>query len=172
MSASTISPTASLAELLGEMAASRGELEAFVAGLPPERLLVAGPDGWSIKDHLAHVAAWDGALLAVLRREPWYDGFGVAVDPGASFDAINARIRDNVAHHPLRQILAQFRGNRAALVATLRLLDPAALDQPLTDWQPGVEVPPEERLRAWVVDVTIDHDRAHLGWARAIASAA
>lgn len=158
---------ATIETLLAETAAARGELEAFVAGLPAERLLVPGPDGWTMKDHLAHIAAWDGALVAVLRREPWYAGFGVEIDPAAGFDAINERIRAATAGHPLRQVLASFRGNRAALVATLRRLDPAALDQPLEAWQPNVDVPHGEPLRAWIVDVLIMHDTAHLQWLRA-----
>ena len=158
---------ATIDRLLAETAAARGELEAFVAGLPAERLLVPGPDGWTMKDHLAHIAAWDGALVAVLRREPWYAGFGVDVDPAAGFDAINARIRAATAEHPLRQVLAAFRSNRAALLSILRKLDPAALEQPLEAWQPGVDVTPGEPLRAWVVDVLIMHDIAHLQWLRA-----
>lgn len=161
---------ATLDELLAETAATRGELEAFVAALPAERLLHPGPDGWTMKDHLAHIAAWDAALVAVLRREPWYAGFGIEIDPAIGFDGINERIRAATAAHPLRQVLSAFRGNRAALVGALRALDPRAIDQPLAVWQPGVAVDAAEPLRVWVLDVLIMHDRAHLDWLRAYPS--
>jgi hypothetical protein len=48
--------------MMEEMAKSRRELEALVESLSDEQLTRPGKDGgWSVKDHLAHLAMWEEA---------------------------------------------------------------------------------------------------------------
>src|SRR5579859_4252016 len=52
-------------------------LEDAVAGLSAERLVLDGPQGWSVKDHLMHIGDWERAVTAVLKRRPQHEGFGL-----------------------------------------------------------------------------------------------
>ena len=54
------------AELLQAIERSWASLDDLVAGLREPELTRHGPDGWSVKDHLAHLAAWNLALVALL----------------------------------------------------------------------------------------------------------
>ena len=45
---------------------SWSELVDAVDGLGPGGLSLTGSDGWAVKDHLAHVAAWEHSLLALI----------------------------------------------------------------------------------------------------------
>jgi uncharacterized damage-inducible protein DinB len=47
---------------------ARAELEAAIDGLSDERMLETSLDGWSVTDHLAHIAAWDEVRAAEIRR--------------------------------------------------------------------------------------------------------
>ncbi len=42
------------------------ELTALVESLGPAGLTLSGADGWAVKDHLVHIAAWEHSLLALL----------------------------------------------------------------------------------------------------------
>ena len=52
--------------LLERVDTSWNELSELVAKLGPDGLARTGPDGWAVKDHLAHVAAWEHSLLALI----------------------------------------------------------------------------------------------------------
>ncbi|MEX0750638.1 MAG: maleylpyruvate isomerase N-terminal domain-containing protein [Dehalococcoidia bacterium] len=46
-------------ELLQHYRCTREELIAAIGGLSDELLTEPSLDGWSVKDHLAHLATWD-----------------------------------------------------------------------------------------------------------------
>ena len=47
------------ADLLAHYRTMRASLLAAIEGLPEELMVEPSLDGWSVKDHLAHVALWD-----------------------------------------------------------------------------------------------------------------
>src|SRR5712692_10981660 len=51
------------AELLARIRAARAQLERTLAGLDEAALSAPGPEGWAVKDHLAHLAAWGRKVL-------------------------------------------------------------------------------------------------------------
>jgi hypothetical protein len=53
--------------LLDAATREREALSALLAGLTREQLLWRGAYGWSVKDHVAHLAEWERVLLS------WYD---------------------------------------------------------------------------------------------------
>src|SRR5688572_15060684 len=55
-------------ELLGHYRRSREELLAAIEGLSEEALTEPSIDGWSVKDHLAHLALWDDVRAAEVTR--------------------------------------------------------------------------------------------------------
>ena len=61
-------------ELLSRVEAARGELMTAIQGLTDEQMTTPALDGWSVKDHLAHIAAWDELryyeVMRVVRGQP------------------------------------------------------------------------------------------------------
>ena len=53
-------------QILARVDASWDELAGFVKTTEIAALDVPGPDGWALKDHLVHLAAWERSLLAVI----------------------------------------------------------------------------------------------------------
>jgi len=45
--------------LIRHYLSARAELQAAIDGLTPEQMVEETLDGWSVKDHLLHIAAWD-----------------------------------------------------------------------------------------------------------------
>lgn len=56
------------AALIQHYRAMRSELAAAIDGLDDAQLLEPTIDGWSVVDHLAHVACWDEIRAAEVRR--------------------------------------------------------------------------------------------------------
>ena len=57
------------AELLNELESARVELLAALDGLSPEQMRMAGAVGvWSVKDVLAHIAAWQSELVTAFNQ--------------------------------------------------------------------------------------------------------
>lgn len=84
--------------------------EAYIRDLPPEEL--GGPTdeaGWTVKDHITHVAAWEGGIRAVLQGEPQHEGMGISEDDLALDDTalVNERIRQAHADIPAEEVVEE-----------------------------------------------------------------
>lgn len=55
-------------ELLQHYHRTRADLLAAIDGLADEQMTAPSLDGWSIKDHLAHIASWDEIRAAEVPR--------------------------------------------------------------------------------------------------------
>lgn len=129
---------ASRAELLSRINTARGALERAVAALPESRLLAAGADGWSVKDHLAHIAAWERVLNALLHGAPEHEAFGVEAAWLATLDTdgVNAILHERSTSLTPSEVLAEFHAAHAALLTLLDELPEADLHAPLADDDP------------------------------------
>ena len=54
--------------LLQRIEASWASLDELTAELTQAQRTTAGPDGWSVKDHLAHLALWDDIRAGEVER--------------------------------------------------------------------------------------------------------
>ncbi len=154
---------ASKAALLERIGSERAGLEHEVAGIPEARLLAAGAEGWSAKDHLAHIAAWERVLIALLRGAPEREAFALdeATLATMNTDGVNAILRGRSAALPLSDVLAEFQAAHAAVLALLEdLPEPAlfaalAADDPRPRMQKiaGDTYLHYEEHRAWIVQL-------------------
>lgn len=55
-------------ELIAHYAATRADLISALVGLSDESMSEPSLDGWSVKDHLAHIATWDEVRAAEVAR--------------------------------------------------------------------------------------------------------
>src|SRR5579884_4033841 len=116
-------------ELRRQIEASWESLQRLLAGLDESQLTAASGDAWSIKDHLAHVAAWERSLAALLEgrsRDQALDLCDAEVAHD-DIDALNAAIQRRAAERSPAEVLAE---SREAHQQVLRALD-ALSDQDL-----------------------------------------
>lgn len=122
----------------------RAELEATLEPLTTDQLLATPAGGWSIKDHLAHINAWEQSLIALLQRRPRHEGLGVerAVYYSHDVDAVNNSIYTRSQARSAEEVLADFHASHRQLLDQLVLLSEADLQKTYSDYlldEPGEE---------------------------------
>ena len=126
------------------------------------RLSHAGADGWTVKDHLAHAAAWEHSLLALIEGHDRSSAMGLSV-PLEEIDDVNEAIRTLHETDTADESLAYFRDSHARLVAALGKLSDFDLEKPYSHYQPND--PDEKRpVVGWVAGNTYEHYAEHIGW--------
>lgn len=154
------------AELLDKIAASRSQLESAIGGLTEGQLATPGPDGWSIKDHLAHLSAWEESLIALIQGRDrdaaigWPGGGGAAHD----VDAINAAIQKRSKDRSLADTLAQFGESHGRVIATLNRLSDEDLTRPYSHFQPNDPPFNPNPVIGWIAGNTYEHYDEHREW--------
>ena len=146
-----------IAAVQERIAGERAQLEALVGRLTEAQLTQPAPDGgWSVKDHLAHLGAWQRYLLAVLEHQPTSVAFGLdqARLQALDTDGINAHLYQRDKDRPLREVLADFRDVYERVVAALARLDDA-------------DVGP---LLGKIAANSYEHDAEHRAWIQAAIS--
>ena len=96
-------------ELLNAMRTEREKLEQAVAPLSAEEITTPmTPGGWSVKDVVAHVTAWEAELVTALMQIS--QGFKPKILSLPDDDVYNAQIYAEQKDRPLDRILSDFRG--------------------------------------------------------------
>lgn len=114
-------------ELLIRMAASRTRLLAAIEGLTPDDMLQPGAvDDWSVKDVLAHIAAWQSRLVRLLFQ---LSRNQKAQTDRRTLDEINAEIYAQQKDRALDLVLADFHGVYEQVRLRVAQLDDQALRQ-------------------------------------------
>jgi hypothetical protein len=162
-------------------AATQAELlELIDAAWPQLRTIFDGTDadalvrrtdaaGWSAKDHLAHITAWEQGMISFFRSEPRFIGMGVPADVWAreDVDEINDVIFQRIRHVSLDDVKADADATHAELRAMLAGLDEGALRQPYGTYQPQ-EGPGGPSAMSKASGNTHWHYAEHIPWIREI----
>jgi hypothetical protein len=165
-------------QLLRDIDRGWSELVAFLDQAGEEAL--SGPadaEGWTVKDHVIHLAAWERSALFLLQGRPRHEGLGVSEetylaesDGDKAWDAINAEIKE-AANPSLSEALADLHQTHQYLLEALQPLTGEDLLLPYCRYlpdEPGEgEGPPAIEV---VSGNSWEHYGEHLEWMRAIAS--
>lgn len=119
-------------ELLAAISDDRALLEAIVAPLTDAQLDAPGPDGgWSVKGHLAHIAAWERMIVAHLtdRSAHTYACMTPEQYVNATLDEMNSRLHHLHADDPLVDVKREFADAHAALLAFLEGMPESRLSE-------------------------------------------
>jgi hypothetical protein len=148
--------------LLEKIEASWNDLFEHVTKLGPGGLLVAAPDGWAVKDHLAHVAAWEHSLLGLIEGRDRLAAMGLQ-PMEKDTDLINAAVQKLHADETPEQVLKYFRESHKQLTAGLGKLSDADFQKPYSHFQPSA---PEQEapVIGWVAGDTWEHYAEHIAW--------
>lgn len=152
------------------------ELQATIGAATEDELTRPGPGpglsdgGWSVKDHLAHLAAWERSLLALLTGQD--RAAAVGADAGsyrtAGVDSLNEGIYRRTTGLPLAAVLSDLRLGHERLLAALDPLSAAELERPATDFEPSDPDAPADPVVGWVAGNTYEHYDEHLAAIRAL----
>ena len=149
------------------------ELNQLVDSLGPEGLTLVGTDGWAVKDHLIHIAAWEHSLIALLDGSDRRAAMGVGPEASET-DDINAAVWSLHREKTPEQAVAYFRQTHALLMKLLGGMSDADLKRPYNQFQPNDPRDPNDDRPAieWVAGNTYDHYAEHVGWINQLVSKA
>ncbi|MAU10003.1 MAG: hypothetical protein CL607_09300 [Anaerolineaceae bacterium] len=156
------------ATLLAHIERDWAYLNQFLHDLSKEQWLnVKNPDGWAVKDHIAHIEAWERSMIALLNGRPRHTGLKVdeALYVSGDFDAINHAIFLLHKNEPLDHVRAQFLATHEELMGLITRLSDADLQLPYSHYLP--EEPGEDDgspIFNRVYGNTAHHYREHLEW--------
>ncbi len=156
--------------LIKRILRSRSELEALVNNLTPNEVSgITSPDGWTVKDHLAHITAWEAGTVAMLRKQPRFLAMGL--DPvfveTSNEEEINQRIFELNREQTLDEVLEKFHHTHKQMMQTIQELSEEELYHTYSYFQP--DDPGQDRgipVIEWVKGNTYDHFDSHAEWIR------
>lgn len=135
--------------LLQHYRETRAEMLAAIAGLSDEQMSERTLDGWSVKDHLAHLAFWDDLRAAEVERISAGHASVWRIS-GAQDEAINAMVHEARRELSLEQVLWEFATSRQRLLDAITAATARGLDASLYG---------EAGLHS-------GHEAEHTGWIR------
>lgn len=160
------------ASLVARIEEARRALDQTIRPLSPAQLEAPGPaGGWSVKDHLAHLAAWEQGIAALLRRRPRWEAMGLDLESVLANDeaGINALIEERNKERPLQAVVASFRQAQQDLSDALEPLTDADLFKTYSDYQP--DEPGKDSGAAiigWIIGNTYEHYDEHRRYIEAL----
>jgi uncharacterized protein (TIGR03083 family) len=161
------------ADLLRHLTADRQALEEVINGRSDAELTRPGPEGWSVKDHLAHIAAWERSGLALLAGEsrPAAVGLSDELFAEGEDDVVNDEVRKRDADKSLAEVLAEFRRVRASTIAAVTALSDEDLRRPYSYYQPNDPDNSQTPVIETLVGNSSEHDVEHTEWIKGILAA-
>lgn len=161
-------------ELFQNIEASWDELQILLGQLSQAQLTqVKDKQGWTVKDHLVHLIAWERSALFFLQGTPRHEALGIDEQTYLSGDTdkINAQVQKREVDLPLSMVLDAFRDTHQQLLAHLHVLTDADLERPYRNYLPNEpgegNGPPAMKV---VYDNTAGHYREHMDWIKALVS--
>jgi uncharacterized damage-inducible protein DinB len=135
--------------------ATRVDREAFTA---------PAADGWSVKDHLVHVGAWEHWLLALFQGEDKLAAMG-AEGAGRDIDQVNAAVWEKHRHDSADDAWRYFRGAHAQLMQELSNKSTEDFERPYQAFFDGnAGGSTQQAVLVAVAANTYDHYAEHIGW--------
>lgn len=158
-------------ELTARIEEQWSALDAQISRYPDD--VLTGPSdaaGWTIRDHLAHLTAWEASVLGFIRDgRPQNETMGVdrTLWETDDLDAVNERIRVQTSDTPLTEVMAALQATRRELVAALGTLTTERLRE---RWVNGsIDASDAPTILEKVTGNTVEHYPEHAEWIAAIA---
>jgi hypothetical protein len=148
---------------------SHAALEKVIDPLSEAQLSAPGPaEGWAVKDHLAHIAAWEQYMLKhYIRGMAPHEAMEVdeatmqAIDETAENEILYLRYK----HHPADEVLAEFNRSFHEVLSTLEEMSFDELAKPRFP-----DDPEQRPLLTWIAGNTYGHYAEHTPWIKDLLS--
>jgi hypothetical protein len=154
------------AELLTSIEHARTNLVKALEQLTNQQMTtIQDAQGWTVKDHLAHISSWERSVVFFLRGKPRSAGLGV--DPAlymhGSADEVNAAMFQQSKAIPLETVLAEFHAVHQELLQLLQTLTDIDLQKKYREYLPE-ELGDDRTAMEVIYGNTTGHFGEHLGW--------
>ena len=152
-------PPGDKAELLARIDLEWSRLERAFSALSDAQLEVIDEGGWSVKDNLAHLTAWEQLMrLAYLGNLPAHKAMQVDREVYESLDedGLNEVIRQRNHDRLASEVIADLRRTHQQVLADLNSRSFTDLMAPLYD-----DDPDQRPVLGWVIGNTYEHYREH-----------
>lgn len=128
-------------------------------------------NGWSVKDHIAHVRAWEQSLLALLEGRDRNAAVGLGPADDRDIDATNALIQQQSRQQSLDEVQYALRQSHAQVVAAVERLSDADLFKPYSAYQPNA-TDVTDPVIGWIIGNTYEHYAEHTAWIEVLVQSA
>lgn len=153
-------------ELLSEIDAAWATLNRALAKLTDTQITaIQDAAGWSVKDHLSHLAAWERSVIFYLQNKPRNLALGVKVAllEKGPIDEINREIFEANRNVPLQEVRAQYQAVHHELMLLLAPMAEEDLLRSSGQFTPGnLEISKDPY--DVIFDNTAGHIDEHLEW--------
>ena len=158
-------------DLLLQIEKAWSELQAYLAELTDAQMTdIRDDQGWNVKDHIIHMAAWEESVAYLFERRPRHEALGIDESQfaNACFDEINVIVKDQRKHISLSPAMDEFRRVHGELIATVQRLSDADLNEPVARFFPQAPRNDDRRVLDLIYDNTAHHFEEHLPWIKAL----
>lgn len=157
-----------LSALVKEIGEAWDELQAFLGTLTEKDDSAKDDNGWTVKDHTTHMAVWEDSVAILFRGGRRHEALGIdeAFYKEATFDQINANVKDRYGHLSLGEAVAQLAQVHRALMAEVQALSDAQLRTAVRDFFPQAPREDDRTMIDFIFWNTADHFKEHLPWMR------
>jgi hypothetical protein len=160
-------------ELLQKIKTGWDDFQAYLATLE-EADFTAHTDaaGWTVKDHIAHLALWEDGVVALLHKESRTERMGIDMETFLTrdFDLINASLRQHHVAVPLPEVLDYFETVHQRMLQSIEALSEEDLNRPYSYYGSGASK--DNPIYHWIVGDTFEHYAQHQPWIAAIVAGA
>lgn len=149
--------------------AGREELHAFLAALTvAQREHATDAAGWTVKDHVMHLAVWEKRLAGILTHQKFPEAMGIPLEVWAQdVNTINAFLQQRDRHLSWEAVMAALQESHSLASQEIAALNDADLLRPFSYYQPDSDY--DTPVKEWVMNNTFKHYARHLPWMEEIA---
>ncbi|MCL4879266.1 MAG: maleylpyruvate isomerase N-terminal domain-containing protein [Anaerolineae bacterium] len=155
-------------ELLAAIDRGWNDLNTYIQSLTEAQITQpTDAAGWTVKDHLMHLAVWEDGILALLEKQSRRERMGINAAMWAKFDfdEMNAAIQQRHRDKPLAEVLQAHRGIHQRLVDQIQAAVEEDLHRPTSYFDPeGSDSPLIDKI----MGNTFGHYEEHIPWMDAI----
>ena len=152
-------------QLAQNIEAAWADLEACLAGLSEKQLTqICDTRGWSVKDHLTHIIAWEEVLLMLFMDKPVEETLRIPPDKYTIFDDVNEDIRNQWTVFSLDIVLEKLHNIHHQLMAKISPLSEEDLQQPVVKFFSTVPAKEKRNMSEFIQAHTDNHYRDHVAW--------
>jgi hypothetical protein len=160
------------AELLADIEETWPELHAQLGRLSESQLTtIKDAEGWTVKDHIIHMTAWERSMVFFLQGKPRHEGLEVDEevylrhDDDEINDAVYRKRRDLT----YAEAMTQFGEVHAELMRLVGQMTDDELQKPYSHFLPGEPRDGDEPTALdMIYSNTADHFTEHLAWIKAL----
>ena len=154
--------------MLRRISAAWQDIQAYLSSLSPDQM--NGPHdaaGWTVRDHVIHLAKWTAGIAALLRSEPRWVAMGISRETWYSgVEVANKAIYQACRDMPLDAVLAEFETAHTRLVRQIEEMPEEGLFLPYNHYDPESER--DQPVFWWIVGNSFEHYAQHMPWMAAI----